>query len=200
MSEKFSSASRSIFDDEDINDLKEKQLLVELELKAQIQKTKLDQKHNKQKILMGSFLGVVLSTEGAEEDRIREYFAQHLPEFLTREDDRELFKGMVERLGGRMEIGEADKQVIAIISTIKRGETSSIYNELLKLAKSKGLTLRPSSEPGDTPMKFELVYRSSPKGDNHIIGDLSADEVAACRILKNGYSLRETIEQYVKLS
>lgn len=83
-----------------------------------------------------------------------------------------------------------------IHSSIKRGKTSSIYNELLKLAKSKGLTLRPSNDSGDIPMKFELVYRGTSKGDNSIIDDLSADEVAACGILKNGYSLREFIEKH----
>ena len=83
-----------------------------------------------------------------------------------------------------------------INSTIKRGETSSIYNELLKLAKSKGLTLRPSNDSGDIPMKFELVYRGTPKGGCCIIDDLSADEVAACSLLKNGFSLREFIERH----
>ena len=54
----------------------------------------------------------------------------------------------------------------------------------------KGLKLRPSKDSGDIPIKFELVYRDTPEG-GRCIDDLSTDEVAACSLLKNGFSLRE---------
>lgn len=37
---------------------------------------------------------------------IREYFAIHFPDFLTRISDKQLFKSMVESLGGDMGLGD----------------------------------------------------------------------------------------------
>jgi len=98
----------SIFDNQDANDLKERQRLEELKRQAKVQQVKLDKRLNKQKILMGAFLGQVLATNGESEQMIREYFAIHFPEFLTRASDKHLFKSMVESLGGDMGLDEED--------------------------------------------------------------------------------------------
>ena len=99
-------APMSIFDNQDSNELKERQRLEELKRQAKVQQVKLDKRLNKQKILMGAFLGQVLATDGESEQMIREYFAIHFPDFLTRKSDKELFKSMIESLGGDMGLGE----------------------------------------------------------------------------------------------
>ena len=96
----------SIFDSQDSNELKERQRLEELKRQAKVQQVKLDKRLNKQKILMGAFLGQVLATDGESEQMIREYFAIHFPDFLTRKSDKELFKSMIESLGGNMGLDE----------------------------------------------------------------------------------------------
>lgn len=106
-------APTSIFDSQDSNDLKERQRLEELKRQAKVQQVKLDKRLNKQKILMGAFLGQVLATEGADEQMIREYFAIHFPDFLTRKSDRFLFKSMIESLGGDMGLGDEEDPFIA---------------------------------------------------------------------------------------
>ena len=99
-------APLSIFDNQDSNELKERQRLEELKRQAKVQQVKLEKRLNKQKILMGAFLGQVLATDGESEQMIREYFAIHFPDFLTRKSDKELFKSMIESLGGDMGLGE----------------------------------------------------------------------------------------------
>lgn len=101
-------APTSIFDSQKSNELKERQRLEELKRQAKVQQVKLDKRLNKQKILMGAFLGQVLATEGESEQMIREYFAIHFPDFLTRASDKQLFKSMVESLGGDMGLDEED--------------------------------------------------------------------------------------------
>ena len=101
-------ASATIFNDQGANDLKERQRLEELKRQAKVQQVKLDKRLNKQKILMGAFLGQVLATDGESEQMIREYFAIHFPDFLTRASDKHLFKSMVESLGGDMGLDEED--------------------------------------------------------------------------------------------
>ena len=90
----------SIFDDQAANDLRERQRLEELKRKAKLQQVKLDKRLNKQKILMGAFLGQVLAGESEDEKFIQNYFAKNFPEFLTRKSDKELFASMVKSLGG----------------------------------------------------------------------------------------------------
>lgn len=102
MSATTNKAPTSIFDSQDSNELKERQRLEELKRQAKVQQVKLDKRLNKQKILMGAFLGQVLATEGDDEQMIREYFAIHFPDFLTRASDKHLFKSMIESLGGDM--------------------------------------------------------------------------------------------------
>ena len=99
-------APATIFNDQGANDLKERQRLEELKRQAKVQQVKLEKRLNKQKILMGAFLGQVLATDGESEQMIREYFAIHFPDFLTRKSDKELFKSMIESLGGDMGLGE----------------------------------------------------------------------------------------------
>ena len=106
-------APMSIFDSQDSNELKERQRLEELKRQAKVQQVKLDKRLNKQKILMGAFLGQVLATDGESEQMIREYFAIHFPDFLTRKSDKELFKSMIESLGGDMGLGEEKAPFVA---------------------------------------------------------------------------------------
>ena len=101
-------APLSIFDNQSANDLKERQRLDELKRQAKVQQIKLDKRLNKQKILMGAFLGQVLATEGPDEKIIQDYFAMNFPDFLTRASDKQLFKSMVESLGGDMGLGEEE--------------------------------------------------------------------------------------------
>lgn len=96
----------SILDNQDSNDLKERQQLEEMKRQAKVQQVKLDKKLNKQKIIMGSFLGQVLAGNGPDEKMIQDYFARNFPDFLTRISDKHLFKSMVESLGGDMGLGE----------------------------------------------------------------------------------------------
>ena len=82
------------------NDLKEQQKINDLELKINREKQKLDKKLTRQKILLGAFL-----LDALEKDQVhglKDYIAKSLPEYLTRETDRELLKGLVENLGGTM--------------------------------------------------------------------------------------------------
>lgn len=108
MSANTNKAPTSIFDDQGANDLKERQRLEELQRQAKVQKVKLDKRLNKQKILMGAFLGQVLAAKGDDEKMIQDYFAMNFPDFLTRASDKHLFKSMVESLGGDMGLDEED--------------------------------------------------------------------------------------------
>ena len=98
--------SGSIFDNQEANELKERQRLEELKRKARLQQVQLDKRLNKQKILMGAFLGQVLAGESEEEKFIQNYFAKNFPEFLTRKSDKELFASMVKSLGGDIGLDE----------------------------------------------------------------------------------------------
>ena len=106
-------APMSIFDNQDSNELKERQRLEELKRQAKVQQVKLEKRLNKQKILMGAFLGQVLATDGESEQMIREYFAIHFPDFLTRKSDKELFKSMIGSLGGDVGLGEEEGSFVA---------------------------------------------------------------------------------------
>jgi len=86
-------APATIFNDQDSNELKERQRLEELKRQAKVQQVKLDKRLNKQ--------------------MIREYFAIHFPDFLTRKSDKELFKSMIESLGGDVGLGEEESPFVA---------------------------------------------------------------------------------------
>ena len=103
MSVSNSKSPKSIFDSQDSNDLKERQRLEELKRQAKVQQVKLDKRLNKQKILMGAFLGQVLASDGRDEKMIQKYFATNFPSYLTRESDKFLFKSMIESLGKKVD-------------------------------------------------------------------------------------------------
>ena len=113
MSAPTNKAPLSIFDDQGANDLKERQKLEELKRQAKVQQVKLDKRLNKQKILMGAFLGQVLASKGDDEKMIQDYFAIHFPDFLTRASDKHLFKSMIESLGGDMGLEEEADPFVA---------------------------------------------------------------------------------------
>jgi len=80
------------------NDLKEQQKINELELKINREKHKLDKKLTRQKILLGVFLVDALENDAV--DGLKEYTADHLLDFLTRQGDKDLMRDLVESLGG----------------------------------------------------------------------------------------------------
>lgn len=125
MSETNNKAPLSIFDNQDANDLKERQRLEELKRQAKVQQVKLDKRLNKQKIMMGAFLGQVLVSKGDDEKMIQDYFAMNFPEFLTRKSDKELFKSMIESLGGDMGLGEEkDSSVVNMQADNREAENN----------------------------------------------------------------------------
>ena len=117
----------SIFDSQESNELKERQKLEELKRQAKVQQVKLDKRLNKQKIMMGAFLGQVLATKGDDEQMIREYFAIHFPDFLTRKSDKELFKSMIESLGGDMSL---DKEVDPFVAKVKENNQEAVEQNI----------------------------------------------------------------------
>ena len=117
-------APMSIFDSQDSNELKERQRLEELKRQAKVQQVKLDKRLNKQKILMGAFLGQVLAGNGPDEKMIQDYFAMNFPEFLTRKSDKELFKSMIESLGGDMGLSE-EKDSFTVNMKASNGEAEN---------------------------------------------------------------------------
>ncbi len=127
MSATTNKAPTSIFDSQDSNELKERQRLEELKRQAKVQQVKLDKRLNKQKIMMGAFLGQVLATEGNDEQMIREYFTIHFPDFLTRKSDKELFKSMIESFGG--DIGLEDKKNSFVANTKQGNDIENISIE-----------------------------------------------------------------------
>ena len=129
MSVSSNKAPVSIFDSQDSNELKERQRLEELKRQAKVQQVKLDKRLNKQKILMGAFLGQVLATDGESEQMIREYFAIHFPDFLTRKSDKELFKSMIESLGGDIGLDEGKDSSAVNMQTSNHEAENNQQNE-----------------------------------------------------------------------
>lgn len=89
------------------NDLKEQQRINDLEQKIKREKAKLDKKLTHQKIILGAFLVDALEKNSVQ--GLKEYTAKNLPDFLTRKSDRDLFKDMVESLGGVMPDEDEEK-------------------------------------------------------------------------------------------
>lgn len=117
----------SIFDSQKSNELKERQKLEELKRQAKVQQVKLDKRLNKQKIIMGAFLGQVLVSEGDDEKMIQDYFAMNFPEFLTRKSDKELFKSMIESLGGDMGLG---KEVDPFVAKVEENNQEAVEQNI----------------------------------------------------------------------
>ena len=84
------------------NDLKEQQKINKLELKINREKQKLDKKLTRQKILLGAFLIDALENDSV--GGLKEYTATMLPNYLTRETDKELLRGLIENLGDTMPV------------------------------------------------------------------------------------------------
>ena len=78
------------------NDLKEQQKINELELKINREKQKLDKKLTRQKILLGAFLVDALEKDSVE--GLKEYTADNLLNFLTRQTDKDLMEDLVKGL------------------------------------------------------------------------------------------------------
>ena len=85
------------------NDLKEQQKINELELKINREKQKLDKKLTRQKILLGAFLVDALEKDSV--DGLREYTADNLLDFLSRQGDKDL---MVELIRGLKNDSKSD--------------------------------------------------------------------------------------------
>ena len=83
------------------NDLKEQQKIHDLELKINREKQKLDKKLTRQKILLGAFLVDALEKDSVE--GLKDYTANHLLDFLSRQTDKDLMADLVKGLGGKVE-------------------------------------------------------------------------------------------------
>jgi hypothetical protein len=78
------------------SDLKEQQKINDLELKISREKQKLDKKLTRQKILLGAFLVDALEKDSV--NGLREYTADNLPSFLTRQTDKDLMIEFIRNL------------------------------------------------------------------------------------------------------
>ena len=92
------------------SDLKEQQKINELELKINREKQKLDKKLTRQKILLGAFLVDALEKDSV--DGLREYTANNLLGFLSRQTDKDLMADLVKGLGGKVDTGNNDENKI----------------------------------------------------------------------------------------
>nr|WP_181718057.1 mobilization protein MobS [Psychrobacter sp.]QJS05334.1 mobilization protein MobS [Psychrobacter sp.] len=93
------------------NDLKEQQNINALELKINKEKQKLDKKLTRKKILLGAFFVDVLEKNAV--DGLKEYTADNLLSFLTRQTDKDLMADLVKGLGGKIDV-ESNKEAVAI--------------------------------------------------------------------------------------
>lgn len=83
------------------NDLKEQQKINELERKIKLEKTRLDKKLTRQKILLGAFMIDLL--EGNKVNGLAEYTAANLNDFVTRENDKKLMRTIISSLQTHLE-------------------------------------------------------------------------------------------------
>ena len=84
------------------NDLKEQQKINDLQLKINREKQKLDKKLTRQKILLGAFLVDTLENDSVH--GLKEYTANNLLDFLSRQTDKELMADLVRGLGDKVKI------------------------------------------------------------------------------------------------
>lgn len=89
------------------NDLKEQQKINELELKINREKQKLDKKLTRQKILLGAFFVDALENNSVQ--GLKEYTADNLLDFLSRQGDKDLMADLVKGLGGKVETKNNDE-------------------------------------------------------------------------------------------
>ena len=88
------------------NDLKEQQKINELELKINREKQKLDKKLTRQKILLGAFFVDVLENNSVQ--GLKEYTADNLLDFLTRQTDKDLMADLVKGLVSKVDTRNSD--------------------------------------------------------------------------------------------
>ena len=77
-------------------DLKEQQKINDLELKLSREKQKLNKKVTRQKILLGAFLVDALENDSVS--GLKEYTADHLLSFLTKQTDKDLMVDLIKRI------------------------------------------------------------------------------------------------------
>ena len=82
------------------NNLKEQQKINDLELKINREKQKLDKKLTRQKILLGAFLVDILEKDSVA--GLKEYTADNLLNFLTRQTDKDLMIDLVKGIEGKV--------------------------------------------------------------------------------------------------
>ena len=90
------------------SDLKEQQKINNLELKINIERQKLDKRLTRQKILLGAFLVDALENDSVQ--GLKEYTADNLLNFLTRQTDKDLMTDLIKGIGGKVDI-EADDEI-----------------------------------------------------------------------------------------
>ena len=88
------------------NDLKEQQNINALELKINKEKQKLDKKLTRQKILLGAFLVDALENDSVQ--GLKEYTADNLLSFLTRQTDKDLMADLVKGLVSKVDTRNSD--------------------------------------------------------------------------------------------
>lgn len=98
------------------NDLKEQQKINDLELKINREKQKLDKKLTRQKILLGAFLVDALENDSVQ--GLKEYTADNLLIFLTRQGDKDLMTDLVKGLGGKVETTNDNKNDLELNTSL----------------------------------------------------------------------------------
>ncbi len=98
------------------NDLKEQQKINELELKINREKQKLDKKLTRKKILLGAFFVDALENNSVQ--GLKEYTADNLLDFLSRQGDKDLMTDLVKGLGGTVETKSDNKNDLELNASL----------------------------------------------------------------------------------
>lgn len=111
----------------DSDDLIEQQKINELEQKIRREKVKLDKKLTRQKIVLGAFLLRML--ENDEVAGLREYTAQNLGDFLTRKNDIDNFKPLIDNLSAAAASNDETKPPVYTASELEFDEVPTHFND-----------------------------------------------------------------------
>ena len=98
------------------NDLKEQQRINELDAKINREKQKLDKKLTRQKILLGAFFVDALENDSVQ--GLKEYTADNLLDFLSRQGDKDLMTDLVKGLGGTVETKSDNKNDLELNASL----------------------------------------------------------------------------------
>lgn len=112
--------------------LSEQQKVADLERQVRLAKDKLDKKLTKQKILLGAFFVEILSSDENERlnlDALKKYTASELPNFLTRQFDKDLMAGFIEKLGGQTEEEPILEDTTQASITYNNNDTGGYYHD-----------------------------------------------------------------------